>query len=208
MADSVMVAAALAHSESFTQSSSKSQWEYFEYAVKLAMSRWTALRMAVEGEWGGGDMKRKYELLLDEVLNVFKYTKNVYADDLVEDLSDYVEAQFGLICEDGSVEELSELLTVLADECKRGDYSRVKHMHDQVLSMFPIDLKAAKVRTEEDGQNGAMGSIAEESMQDDDDQQQQEDLVDADGFTTVRRSSRRKAAPKIFDPMVEFPGAQ
>lgn len=207
--ESVLLAVAREHSESFQIGTIKSPWEYFEYSVKLAMSRWTALRMAVEGEWGGGDMRRKYELLLEEVLNVFKYTKTVYAEDLAEDLANYAESQFGLICEDGSVEELAEFLTVLADECKKGDYARVKDLHEKVQSMFPINLKAAKVRSEEDGDDHGMDDIAEESMQDDEQlQAEQQETVDEDGFTTVRRSSRRKAVPKFYDPSAEFPGAQ
>jgi pre-rRNA-processing protein TSR2 len=210
--ESVLLAVAREHSALFEAGAIKSQWEFFEYSVKLAMARWTALRMAVEGEWGGGDMRRKYEMLLEEVLNVFKYSKVVYADDMADDLSNYVEAQFGLICEDGSVEELAEFLTVLADECKRGEYARVKELHDKAQSMFPIDLKSAKLRTEGGGDH-AMDAIAEEDMQDDaqaqqQQHQQQEETVDEDGFSTVRRSSRRKAPPKLFDPSVEFPGAQ
>lgn len=124
--ESILLAVAREHSESFQMGTIKSPWEYFEYSVKLALSRWTALRFAVEGEWGGGDMRRKYEILVEELLHVFKYNKAVFPDDLVLNVGEYVEAEFGLLCEDGSVEELSELLVLLADECKKGDYARVK----------------------------------------------------------------------------------
>ncbi|RLN97042.1 hypothetical protein BBJ28_00010820 [Nothophytophthora sp. Chile5] len=208
--ESILLAVAREHSESFQTNSIKSQWEYFEYSVKLALSRWTALRMAVEGEWGGGDMRRKYELLLDEILHVFKYNKAVYADAMADNISGYVEAEFGLICEDGSVEELAELLTVLADECKNAKYDRVRAMHEQVQSLFPIDLKAAKVKSQEDGVGmasasaGALEGIAEEQTE----MLVEEALmVDEDGFTMVRRSGRRKTAPKFYDPAAEFPGA-
>ena len=36
------------------------QWQYFECGVKLIFARWSALRMAMEGEWGGGHMEMKY----------------------------------------------------------------------------------------------------------------------------------------------------
>lgn len=39
-------------------------------------------------------------------------------------------------------------------------------------------------------------------------QQEEEAMVDADGFVTVRRSTRRKTAPKFYDPSVTFPGAE
>ncbi|GMG14956.1 unnamed protein product [Phytophthora fragariaefolia] len=208
--ESILLAVAHEHSQQFAAGTIKSPWDYFEYSVKLALARWTALRMAVEGEWGGGDTRRKYEILLEEILNVFKYNKAVYADAMVDNISGYVESEFGLICEDGSVEEISELLTVLADECKKAQYDRVKAMHDQVQSLFPIDLKAAKIKTQDDGVGladgsaAALGAISEEAAAT---QEPDEPLVDEDGFTTVRRSGRRKAPTKFYDPSAEFPGA-
>ncbi|KAF1323422.1 hypothetical protein FI667_g10548, partial [Globisporangium splendens] len=205
--ESILLAVAREHSEAFQMGTIKSPWEYFEYAVKLALSRWTALRFAIEGEWGGGDMRRKYEILLEEILHVFKYNKTVYPDDMVINIADYVESEFGLLCEDGSVEELSELLVVLAEECKKGDYQRVRTLHEQVRMLFPINLKSAKVRAEggvaADGHQSAEGLEGIQEEQEDD-----APMVDADGFTTVRRSSRRKTAPKFYDPSVTFPGAE
>ncbi|ETM39883.1 hypothetical protein F442_14421 [Phytophthora nicotianae P10297] len=205
--ESILLAVAHEHSKQFAEGTIKSPWDYFEYSVKLALARWTALRMAIEGEWGGGDTRRKYEILLEEILNVFKYNKTVYADAMSDNIGGYVETEFGLICEDGSVEEISEFLTVLADECKKGQYDRVKAMHDQVQSLIPIDLKAAKIKTQDDGVGlaegnaEALGAIREETQEPD------EPLVDEDGFTTVRRSGRRKAPTKFYDPAAEFPGA-
>ncbi|RLN74464.1 hypothetical protein BBJ28_00025933, partial [Nothophytophthora sp. Chile5] len=43
------------------------------------------------------------------------------------------------------------VLTVLADECTNAKDDRVSAMHEQVQSLFPIDLKAAKVKNQEDG---------------------------------------------------------
>ena len=138
---------------------------------------------------------------------MFKYNKTVYADAMTDNIGGYVETEFGLICEDGSVEEVSELLTVLAEECKKAQYDRIKTMHEQVQSLSSIDLKALKVKSQddgvgpaEDGSAQALGMIVEETESD-------VPLVDEDGFTTVRRSSRRKAATKFYDPAAEFPGA-
>jgi pre-rRNA-processing protein TSR2 len=204
--ESILLAVAREHSEQFAAGTIKSQWDYFEYSVKLALARWTALRMAVEGEWGGGDTRRKYEILLEEILHVFKYNKAVYADAMADNIGGYVESEFGLLCEDGSVEELAELLSVLAEECKNANYDRVKAMHEQVHSLFPIDLKKAKVKTQDDGvglADQALGAISEEAGE----REPDVPLVDEDGFTMVRRSGRRKVPTKFYDPAAEFPGA-
>ncbi|RMX70490.1 hypothetical protein DD238_000423 [Peronospora effusa] len=204
--ESILLAVSREHSEQFTAGTIKSPWDYFEYSVKLALARWTALRMAVEGEWGGGDTRRKYEILLEEILHVFKYNKVVYADAMADNIGGYVETEFGLLCEDGSIEELAELLTVLAEECKKAQYDRIKAMHEQIQSLFPIDLKAVKVKTQDDGMGPAersdqsLGAILEEA-------ESEIPLVDEDGFIAVRRSSRRKAPTKFYDPAAEFPGA-
>ncbi|CAH0475371.1 unnamed protein product [Peronospora belbahrii] len=201
---SILVAIAREHSEQYIAGTIQSPWDYFEYSVKLALARWTALRMAIEGEWGGGDTRRKYEILLDEILTVFKYNKVVYADAMADNIGNYVEMEFGLICEDGSVEEIAQLLTILAEECKKTHYDRIKTMHEQVQSLFPIDLKAVKVKTLDDGlglnesTGQSLGTISEETNV---------PRVDADGFIAVRRSNRRKAPTKFYDPAAEFPGA-
>ncbi|TDH67453.1 hypothetical protein CCR75_005969 [Bremia lactucae] len=205
--DSILLRVAHEHSKQFIAGTLKSPWDYFEYSVKLVLARWTALRMAIEGEWGGGDTRRKYEILLEEILNVFKYHRTVYADAMSDNITGYVEAEFGLICEDGSVEEIATLLTVLSDECKNAQYSRVKTMHEQVQSLFSIDLKASKIKVQEEqvgfieGRAKPLSAISEEPHQ------SEELSVDEDGFTTVRRSGRRKMPTKFYDPMAEFPGA-
>ncbi|DBA04518.1 TPA: hypothetical protein N0F65_011066 [Lagenidium giganteum] len=203
MTESILLSIAFEHSQAFLTNAIKSPWEYFEYSVKLALARWTALRMAMEGEWGGGDTRRKYEILLEEIMHVFKYNKTVYADDMALNISEYVESEFGLICEDGSVEEVSALLVQLAEECKKGQYDNVKLLHEQVQSLIPINLKQAKVRTDGEAPVGVAGAAqqSEEPMQ-------EEDMVDEDGFMTVRRSTRRKAPTKVYDPSAQFPGAQ
>lgn len=173
----------------------QNQWQYFEYGVKLVLSRWTALRMAVEGGWGGGDIARKYQLFLDEILNLFKYHKNIYMDDLAGNIDEYVESQFALICEDGSPDEISTVLIALADECKAGNFSRVLHLQE-AQPVPKVDLKSAKRRTD-----GLENEPTESSAQ---------PTVDADGWATVptRRSNRIRTQPQFYDPQVEFPGAQ
>jgi len=43
----------------------------FTNAVRAVFYRWTALRLAVQNAWGGGDPKEKEEELILEVLGVF-----------------------------------------------------------------------------------------------------------------------------------------
>jgi pre-rRNA-processing protein TSR2 len=43
----------------------------FEEGVQLILSKWTALQLAVEQEWGGRQSRDKAEEMLDEVLDWF-----------------------------------------------------------------------------------------------------------------------------------------
>ncbi|KAL0585816.1 hypothetical protein ABG067_004539 [Albugo candida] len=179
----------------FHENQFQSQWQYFEYSVKILLARWTALRMAIEGKWGGGDMQRKSEILLEEILNVFKYSKNVQYVDMVINITEYVDVQFGLVCEDGSIEEIVELMLTIAEECKKGDYNRIRVLHEKMQALIPIDLKNSKFEQ-------AITRKQEESLEDD------KCLVDDEGWATIRRSSRIKRPVKMYDPAAEFPGAQ
>ena len=184
------------------------QWQYFECGVKLIFARWSALRMAMEGEWGGGHMEMKYMNLLHHVLEQFKYKKNVYFDDLIVQIEDYVEEQFNLLCEDGSIEEVITVILKMADECKTGKFTRVVEMQTLMASapQGKVDLKMAKVDTEE-----GILMMMDSKVQQEQNQEQMTSVpvVDADGWETVpvRRSNRSKATPQYYDPQVEFPGA-
>ncbi|KDO33440.1 hypothetical protein SPRG_02247 [Saprolegnia parasitica CBS 223.65] len=187
------------------QAPPSNQWEYFELGVKLTLARWTALRMAMEGEWGGGDMKRKCEILLEEILHLFKYQKQVLFDDLAVNIEDYIESEFGLVCEDGSVDEVAKVLCACAEECKQGQIERIRQLKEQFeTSTFAIDLKRAKIQQEQEFlQRAAMVAENGGEMEVDD-----TPAVDEDGFQTIRRSTRKKVQPKFYDPAVQFPGAQ
>lgn len=188
----------------------RNQWEYFEYGVDLVLVRWTALRMATEGNWGGGDTQRKKEIFREEILNLFKYKKNVYLDDLAANMEDFCLEQFHLECEDGSIDQVAAVLIEMADECKQGRFDRIVEL-EKTLEHYiekPIDLKKAKVHQDEginnmDEENNNMVDFHPEP------QAEVEDTAEAeDGWAVVRKSSRKKKAPQMFDPMVEFPGAQ
>ena len=48
----------------------------FEEGVRMLFSRWTALRLAVENEWGGPSSKDKEAWLLHESINWFYRCRN------------------------------------------------------------------------------------------------------------------------------------
>ena len=55
---------------------SKGSRAQFEEGVELIFSKWTALQLAVDQEWGGRGSKTKAEDMLDEVIDWFYRKKS------------------------------------------------------------------------------------------------------------------------------------
>ena len=52
----------------------------FEDGVQLILSKWTALQLAVDQEWGGRNSRDKAEDMLDELFDWFYRKKGASAD--------------------------------------------------------------------------------------------------------------------------------
>lgn len=50
----------------------------FREGIVLVLSRWSALQIAVENEWGGRDSRRKADLLASEIFNWFAQSTGTY----------------------------------------------------------------------------------------------------------------------------------
>lgn len=89
--------------------------------AQLVFSRWTALQMAVQYEWGGPDSQEKYEWLFDETIDLFsKRGTKIDLDDLLDLFDGVLDAEFQVIADDGSAEEVSNTLLALFHECIYG----------------------------------------------------------------------------------------
>eukprot|EP00891_Asterochloris_glomerata_P000425 jgi/Astpho2/425/Aster-x0926 len=93
----------------------------FEEGVNLLFSRWTALCLAIDNEWGGRNSREKAEQIYNDVLHWFYNHKEHYADDLEVDLQDILLQDFNLEAQDDSCREVATVLvdrdgTVLDDD--------------------------------------------------------------------------------------------
>ncbi|KAK9124234.1 hypothetical protein Sjap_013836 [Stephania japonica] len=98
----------------------------FYEGITLVLSRWTALQMAVENEWGGRDSRNKSETLASDVFTWFTQSKEpLYIDDLECILEECLLLSFNTEAEDGSVEEVAEELMIMHEDFLRGNYEAV-----------------------------------------------------------------------------------
>ncbi|KAF7817851.1 pre-rRNA-processing protein TSR2-like protein [Senna tora] len=103
----------------------------FNEGIALVLYRWSALRAAVENEWGGRDSRQKAEQLGTDLLSWFTLSKEpLYIDDL-ENMLDEGMLSLNVEVDDGSVEEYN---------VKSADYSLDGfHLFLWVIDEMPAD---------------------------------------------------------------------
>jgi len=97
------------------------QWTQFEEGLRLILESWTALRLAVENQWGGVNSQSKAQELTEDLVywftlnkkdpDVFQLEEQIFAA-LLEDFSTQVE--------DGSLSQVAQKMVDLYQECKNG----------------------------------------------------------------------------------------
>ncbi|XP_002983095.2 pre-rRNA-processing protein TSR2 homolog [Selaginella moellendorffii] len=129
--------------------------------IRLCFSRWTALQLAVENEWGGRNSVQKSQQLVEDVVSFLTQTKGtLYIDDLEALLEDAMSESFNTDLEDGSHEEVAEIVMFLNEECGVGNFERVKSM---ALSANPSSgaQKKSICKDTEESNDDESGEVAE-----------------------------------------------
>ncbi|CAK9318082.1 unnamed protein product [Citrullus colocynthis] len=105
----------------------------FQEGIGLVLSRWSALQLAVENEWGGRDSRHKVELLCSDIFTWFTQDKEpLYIDDL-EMILDEAMLSLNTQVDDGSIEEVAERLMVMHEECLDGNFSSIERLRQTPL---------------------------------------------------------------------------
>ncbi|KAL3849100.1 hypothetical protein ACJIZ3_010982 [Penstemon smallii] len=98
--------------------------------INLVLSRWAALRMAVENQWGGRESFQKSQQLADLLFHRLTQSKEeVYMDDL-EDMLDEFMLSLNTEIDDGSIEEIAEKLMFMREECLEGNFNSIKKLKE------------------------------------------------------------------------------
>ncbi|CAN1190245.1 Pre-rRNA-processing protein TSR2 homolog [Linum perenne] len=97
--------------------------------IYLVLSRWSALQLAVENEWGGRRSRQLADQLASDVFAWFTKSKAepLYIDDL-ENILDEGMLTLNADVDDGSVEEVAEKLMIMHEECLEGNYRSVEKL--------------------------------------------------------------------------------
>jgi pre-rRNA-processing protein TSR2 len=203
--------------------------ESFNTGINAILHQWTALELAVYHRWGGPASVEQVECLQYELFELFLAPDKVYRDDVSLILEDYLETQFNTICEDGSPEEIGELLCLLWSECISGNFGRVNMLVDrlaqrrreEILQQSQGLAKGDEEDSDDDmeGMDGVQNpeSLIQEALaasgvlssitegNEDDEDEIAPPLVDADGFQTVvnQKKGKRSGSKQTSSRVVE-----
>ncbi|RHZ52939.1 hypothetical protein Glove_454g17 [Diversispora epigaea] len=102
----------------------------FQQAVTFIFNSWTALKIAVEMQWGGIDSSDKCDWFMNMVIDHFLKSggKEPHVDDLESILDQIMADEFNTLLEDDSAYQVSQHLIKLYNECMQGNYSNVEKL--------------------------------------------------------------------------------
>jgi hypothetical protein len=183
--------------------------QQFKEGLRSIFRQWTGLELAVFHQWGGPTSNERADSLVEEVLKMFEGPDKVYKDDISLILEDYMETQFNTILEDGSPDELGDLLVTMWRECGEGNFTIVTNAlareyvrHEVVRRSQGVEGGDAIDSDDEDGCGddtegiiaAELAAITEEGEgameMEDGDEEEEVPRVDPDGWETVARGKK------------------
>ncbi|KAF9283295.1 Pre-rRNA-processing protein TSR2-domain-containing protein [Linnemannia elongata] len=174
----------------------------FREGVEYLFHSWTALKLAVDGEWGGHDSAAKRDWFVDTIVDYFgEHGKKVDTFDLEDILLQIMNDEFSIMLEDKSEQHISKVLEQLFLDCTHGKYDLVQTLKQdsQKISGAFTSSKAQKGgdddddSSDDDAEEGEdmdveMGEEAPEPVK----KEKPEPIIDEDGFETVVKKGRRR----------------
>jgi len=160
-------------------SNSNDPYTTFQGGVTAALRSWSALKTAVEQSWGGTESQSKAEDLRNNIFNFFDGQSSkpkMTLEELEDNLSSYMEEEFGIVLEDGSEIEISNLIWNMYEDCSKGDVGlAVRVVQDAIraeesMKMGNVKMPMNVIQSGEDGDD----DDDDEHMIDDDNNEQQQ----------------------------------
>jgi hypothetical protein len=85
--------------------------------------------------------------MIDEVYDMFQQPDEVFRDEIAFILEDHLDEQFHTTCEDGSTEEIGEILVRLYRECGLGNFTLSNSLQARAAARVPQVHRSKGVET-------------------------------------------------------------
>ncbi|XP_057732487.1 uncharacterized protein LOC130947799 [Arachis stenosperma] len=106
----------------------------FSEGIGFVLLRWSALRDAVENQWGGPDSRLKADNLATDILSWFTQSREpLDTDDLEDKLYDGM-ISLNVVVEDGSIKEVAKNLMVMHEECLEGNFVTIECYRQAIVN--------------------------------------------------------------------------
>lgn len=107
--------------------------------IGLVLSRWSALQLAVDNEWGGRSSRLKADQIHSDVLSWFTHSssEDLYIDDLEDKLAEGL-LSLNTMVDDGSIEEIAEKLMIMHEECMDGNFTSIEALRESNHRRVPV----------------------------------------------------------------------
>jgi pre-rRNA-processing protein TSR2 len=130
----------------------------FRAGVTACLRSWSALRTAVQNEWGGPTSIEKAEILRTEIITSMVQNRKTMSHimDLEDALAIYMEEEFSIVLDDGSEKQIADLLWRMYQEASSGNTAlamQVIQMAEQVTKEFghlPLQIESSEPMDDDD----------------------------------------------------------
>ncbi|KAF2837574.1 hypothetical protein M501DRAFT_995533 [Patellaria atrata CBS 101060] len=181
----------------------KTQVPSLDLAIALSLSRWPALTLAVQNQWGGPDSADKRDWLAGALSELIVTKPDTDAEDIEDVLLQVMGDEFDISLEDESEVEVAKTIMRLRKGISEGDLKELGEMRREWEERKGRPVGVGHIEAVEHNHGGELDSVDEESGSEDDDEDRMEGVVqappkekpkpevDEDGFTTVVSKKRR-----------------
>jgi pre-rRNA-processing protein TSR2 len=159
--------------------------------VTACLRSWSALRTAVQNEWGGPTSIEKAETLREEIINAMVQKKMTDIIDLEDALAIYMEEEFSIVLDDNSEKQVASTIFRMFDEACNSTQSssfamQIIQMAEKVTKEFghlPLNIQSSEPMEEDDN------DIDESDVRSDDNMEMNMNASDVDSTTRTNASS-------------------
>ncbi|GAA5811208.1 hypothetical protein MFLAVUS_004639 [Mucor flavus] len=167
----------------------------FEEGVSYIFHNWTALKLAVEQDWGGVESAEKREWMIDLIVGHFdKRGSQLDIDEIEDVLAQIMTDEFNATLEDDSPYLVAKHLVLLYAQCVKGDFSEVERLREKAKLQNSFTASSCVKQGDDSDDDDEEDDIVDDNNQQqpeekDDDMEEvpEEPTVDADGWEIVRR---------------------
>ncbi|CAO3680675.1 unnamed protein product [Umbelopsis ramanniana] len=170
----------------------------FTEGLTYVLRSWSALKLAVEQDWGGPDSEEKRDWMAETLVEYFgANAKRLDEFDVEDILVQIMSDEFHTDLEDGSAYAVSKHLVSMFNQCIHGDYSEVVKLREKLASRShqSAGQSANNDEDSEDDDDDSEGGDEDDAMDVEEPsapQEPQGPVIDEDGFELVTKGRRRR----------------